>query len=57
MKMTEEQVVALTRLCERFEVPFVESNFFASHSCGEGWVEGQVGPIFVGCSPEGNIHS
>jgi hypothetical protein len=55
--MTDAQREALTDLCGRYNVPFNESDFHHPFDLPEGWVAGQVGPIYVGCSPEGQISS
>lgn len=55
--MTDEQVTALTALCERYRVEFSADNFRPSYSLPDGYVAGWVGPIFVGCSPDGRISS
>jgi hypothetical protein len=55
--MNDKQRAVLTRLCERFHVPFDERAFGPASDLPAGWVSGQVGPIYVGCSPEGDIHS
>ena len=55
--MTDAQRTALTRLCERYSVPFVESDFHRPFDLPTGWVAGTVGPIYVGCDPDGSIHS
>ncbi len=59
-KMNDAQRNALRDLASRYNVEFDESNFFvyrADASMMPGWAEGRVGPIYVGCSPEGQIHS
>ena len=60
--MNEKQRAALKRVCERFNAPFDEEHYLPDPSCGDGWVAGWVGGkykenIFVGCSPEGHVHS
>ncbi len=61
LRMTDAQVARLVALCRGYGVPFREDDY---HLCGErsisspeGWVEGYVGPVFVGVSPEGESHS
>lgn len=55
--MNEAQREALTALCERFNVALNEENFRPQFDLPKGYVAGWVGPIFVGCSPEGRISS
>lgn len=55
--MTPAQIAALLALCERFGVVFNPEAFTQPFDLPRGWVAGQVGPIYVGCSPEGDIHS
>lgn len=56
--MNYRQRVALTRLSARYKVPF-DPNTFEEHpfDLPPGYVCGWVGPIYVGCSPEGDISS
>lgn len=56
-RMTDQQAEALARLCERYGVPFQPTNFAPHSSLPEGWLQGAVGPITVGCSPAGEISS
>jgi len=55
--MTEEQEAALRDLCDRYHVPFDADTFHARFDLPSGYVAGWVGPIYVGCSPEGRISS
>ena len=56
--MTEAQKDALQRLCDRYKVEFKEHEFHPGLGSPDGWVEGWIGKhIYVGCSPEGEIHS
>lgn len=55
--MTQAQRDALRDLCIRFNVPFVEAHFKPAFDLPAGWVTGAVGPIVVGVSPEGEVHS
>lgn len=55
--MTPQQREALQRLCERYKVPFDPGAFAPRFDLPAGYVAGWVGPIFVGCSPEGRISS
>lgn len=63
--MNDKQREALKGLCERYNVPFEESNYRPTFDLPEGWVAGWVGNIvngffngiYVGCSPEGHISS
>lgn len=59
-KMNDAQRKALSDLAARYKVDFDESKFFVykeDSSMMPNWAEGWVGPIYVGCSPEGSIHS
>ena len=55
--MTDAQFAALSNLCQRYEVDFDHLAFHPQFDLPTGWVAGWVGPIYVGCSPEGDIHS
>ena len=55
--MNAKQEAALRSLCERYNVEFEAGAYRAAFDLPEGWVAGRVGPIYVGCSPEGEIHS
>lgn len=55
--MTQEQEQALRALCDRYDVPFNADNFRPAFDLPRGYVGGQVGPIYVGCSPDGRISS
>jgi hypothetical protein len=59
--MNDKQREALKRLCERYKVPFEEENFHtypADSWMMPLWAEGWIGDkVYVGCSPEGDIHS
>jgi hypothetical protein len=55
--MTDSQVAALQKLCANYNVPFVPENYGPAFDLPAGWVIGWVGPIYVGCSPEGDINS
>jgi hypothetical protein len=55
--MTPDQRRALARLCERYGVDFDEHAYQPAFDLPTGWLAGTVGPIYVGCSPEGEIHS
>lgn len=60
--MNSTQRDALIRICERFEVEFEEEHYHPAIGSPSDWVEGWVGGvekgrIYVGCSPEGHIHS
>jgi hypothetical protein len=56
-KMSNPQWLALARLCKGYKVPFREEDFVPQFDLPPGYVAGWVGPIFVGCSPEGEISS
>ena len=62
--MTPAQRIALQNLCARYGEKLRESDFAHPFDLPDGWVAGWVGqrgthgnPIYVGCSPEGDIHS
>lgn len=56
-KMNLKQFEALSGLCSRYGIPFEPDRFFPSYG-STGFVEGPVGDkIYVGCDPEGRIHS
>jgi hypothetical protein len=64
--LTDAQREALTKCCERFKQPFREDDYHPAFDLPTGWVAGWIGgwyedeslrAIFVGCSPEGDIHS
>jgi hypothetical protein len=55
--MTAEQEAALRDCCERFHVPFDPANYHQRFDLPSTWVAGWVGPIYVGCSPTGEISS
>jgi len=61
--VTDAQIVALAKLCDRYRVPFDMRKFTHTFDLPQGWVAGWVGGddkpggIYVGCSPDGEIHS
>lgn len=56
--MNERQRKALKSCCERFGVEFHENNYRPGLGTPDDWREGWIGNhIYVGCSPEGEIHS
>ncbi|HEX5522800.1 MAG TPA: hypothetical protein VFX53_05100 [Pedococcus sp.] len=55
--MTSEQRDALAALCERYNVDFDPDAFHPAWDLPAGYVAGWVGPIYVGCDPEGAISS
>lgn len=55
--MTTEQTMALEGLCGRYGVPFDPATFHPQFDLPAGYVAGQVGPIWAGCSPTGEISS
>lgn len=59
--MTEAQRTALTKLCERYNVEFDEGHYYRQFDLPEGylcgWIGDRITTIFVGVSPEGEIHS
>ncbi|WP_275232339.1 hypothetical protein [Rhodococcus qingshengii] len=65
MGVTEAQIAKLKLLCERFGVPFIESDYAVNTgSWMRGWVEAWVGgsdqmgkTLFVGFDPDGSSHS
>lgn len=55
--MTPQQEEALRALCGRYHVEFSPENFRYAFGLPKGYVAGQVGPIYVGCDPDGRISS
>lgn len=62
--MPDTQRAALESLCKRYGEDFDPRNFAPAFDLPDGWVAGWVGqrgthgnPIYVGCSPTGEIHS
>lgn len=55
--MTEAQRRALRDLCRRYKVPFDEAKYTPQFDLPRGYVAGWVGPICVGCDPDGVISS
>jgi len=60
--LTPEQVAALTKLCDRYGVKFDPAHYYPPFDLPSGWVAGWVGgavrrKLYVGCSPEGSVHS
>lgn len=56
--LTDRQRANLSRLCDRYDVPFQAKNFGPDFSLPRGYVAGMIGEhIYVGCSPEGDISS
>lgn len=55
--MTPQQETALRELCGRYHVQFDATNFRPVFDLPTGYVARWVGPIYVGCSPEGCISS
>ena len=61
-ELTDAQVAALSKLCAGFGVPFDPSHYLIdSFDLPKGWAQGWLGnsrrTIYVGCSPEGEVHS
>jgi hypothetical protein len=63
-ELTLLQETALYALCERYHVPYDPSHYRPTFDLPDGYVAGWVGgpeymarTIYVGCSPEGEIHS
>lgn len=61
VRMNNQQVLALVRVCRNYGVLFREADFLIypeTSSMMAGWAEGWIGDrIQVGCSPEGDVHS
>jgi hypothetical protein len=55
--LTAAQVDALLRLCGRYSVAFNPAAYRQPSDLPTGWVAGWVGPIYIGCGPEGRISS
>lgn len=63
-KLKEAQEQALRGICERYGVDFNASDYLVHRESSwmmpgwaEGWVGGTESTIYVGVSPEGEIHS
>ncbi|HEY7348131.1 MAG TPA: hypothetical protein VH599_07395 [Ktedonobacterales bacterium] len=65
-RLTETQERALGALCLRYHVEYNPDHYLPAFDLPKGWVCGWVGgpalqetrrTVFVGCSPEGEIHS
>lgn len=54
---TAAQVDSLARLCGRYSVVFNPAAYRQPADLPAGWVAGWVGPVYVGCDPEGRISS
>lgn len=55
--MNEKQEAALRALCKRYGTEFRPEDFRPAFDLPAGWVAGRAGPVYVGVSPEGEIHS
>ena len=64
--VTVLQETALSSLCERYNVQYHPEDYQQTFDLPAGWVAGWVGgaavqqthlTIYVGCSPEGEVHS
>ena len=55
--MTLDQEHALAAKCRDYKVAYIPGSFKPAFDLPDGWVAGWIGPIYVGCSPEGAIHS
>ncbi len=64
--LTTAQEEALKAICQRYNAPYNPDHYLPAFDLPEGWVCGWVGgsafqethrTIFIGCSPEGEIHS
>ena len=56
--MTNEQAAALLSLCARYGVPFNPWTFEVNpFDLPTGYVSGWVGPLYVGCAPDGEVSS
>jgi hypothetical protein len=55
--LTDAQERALRALCSRYSADFDIRNYSPQFDLPDGWVGGWAGPIYIGCDPEGNIHS
>lgn len=59
--MTPAQTAALLALCERYSVQFDPSDYAPQFDLPEGYVAGWVGggqdTIYVGVSPDGDVHT
>lgn len=55
--LTKAQRIALSQLAARYGVPFDATAFKPTFDLPAGRVAGPVGPIYVGCDPDGRISS
>jgi hypothetical protein len=55
--MTQAQETAIRSLCERFHVEFDAANYHPQFDLPAGYIAGWVGPIYMGCSADGEISS
>ncbi|HEY1700736.1 MAG TPA: hypothetical protein VGG75_13570 [Trebonia sp.] len=55
--MTPGQEAALRELCARYRVEFVATDYWHPFDLPKGYVAGWIGPIYVGCGPDGRISS
>jgi len=61
-KLTRAQYAAIEDISNRYGVPYEPAAFSPGFDLPDGWVSGWVGgsqcpTIYVGVSPEGDIHS
>lgn len=61
MALTQAQHDRLKSLSARYGVDFDPEEFLPAYDLPDGWVAGWIGGnaacLYVGCSPEGEIHS
>jgi len=55
--LTLEQEQAIQRKCRDYGVAYIPGHYQPAFDLPDGWVAGWIGPIYVGVSPEGGIHS
>jgi hypothetical protein len=55
--LTAAQHKRLRQACADYAAEYDPANYQPTFDLPTGWVAGWVGPIYVGCSPEGDIHS
>ena len=55
--LTLEQEHAIQRKCRDYGVAYIPGHYQPAFDLPDGWVAGWIGPIYVGVSPEGGIHS
>jgi hypothetical protein len=55
--LTLDQERAIQGKSRDYKVAYEPTTFAPAFDLPDGWVAGWIGPIYVGVSPEGHIHS